>query len=83
MSKVLVMQVPTYVKALETAGLRGSELKSCLTAELADIIGDVVYFRNYKDTDLEYIEYSFTRLGNNKAKFNYVSYVEYDALLHR
>lgn len=72
-----VWQLRGYVKALEESHLEGSLKTSCLKAKLADIKGEVVYFRNYEDTNLEYIEFCFTRMVG-KIKFNYVSYVEWD-----
>lgn len=64
-----------YVKALKESHLDGSHFNSCLKAELADIKGNVVYFRNYEDTNLDYIEFCFTRM-DDRVIFNYMSYVE-------
>lgn len=74
---VQLWQVRGYVKAINQSHLHPSLRKSALNAKLADIKGDLVYFRNYEDTELEYIEYCFTR-NVGSIKFNYVSHVEFE-----
>ena len=76
MEKIQLWQVRQYVKAIQESHLDDSHRISAMKAELAEIKGDVVYFRNYVDTNLEYIEFCFTRLVG-KVKFNYIAYVEY------
>lgn len=76
--KTQVWQLPYYTRAVKESHLDESHQKSALKAELADVKGDVVYFRNYQDTNLEYIEFCFTRVGVRNIKFNYISYCEYD-----
>lgn len=74
-----VLQLPNYVKAArESLKPRSQTLfHDCLNAELADLQGDTVYFRNYEDTDVEYIEFAFTRLGVGRVRLDTVSYKEY------
>lgn len=75
--KTQVWQLPYYTRAVKESHLDEWHQKSCLKAELAEIIGNDIYFRNYNDTSLEYIEFCFTRVGIGYVKFNYVSYVEW------
>ena len=74
---IKVIHLRQYTKAAKESHLEGSHFNSCLKAELAEIKDDVVYFRNYEDTKLDYIEYCFTRLSD-RVIFNYMSYVEDD-----
>lgn len=76
--KTKVWQLPYYTRAVKESHLDESHQKACLKAELAEIKGDRVYFRNYADTNLEYMEFSFTRVGVGKIKFNHISYVEWN-----
>lgn len=71
-----VYQLPNYVKAVkESLKPRSNSLyQDCLNADLAEIKGDVIYFRNYEDADVAYIEFCFTRIAIGNIKFNYVSY---------
>ena len=75
-----VWQLPNYVKAAQASHLRSNKtlMHDCMNAELEDIIGDTVYFRNYEDSEVDFIEFCFTREGVGKIKFNYVSYVDWD-----
>lgn len=73
-----VFDLPMYSRAADLSHLEGSLYVSCMNAEFAEEKGNVVYFRNYKDTNLEYIEFCFTKINPFIAKFEYVSYVEYE-----
>ena len=75
--KTQVWQLPYYTRAVKESHLDELHQKSCLKAELADVKGDQVYFRNYADTNLEYMEFCFTRVGVGNIKFNYISYIEW------
>lgn len=76
-----VLQLPNYVKAArESLKPRSQALfHDCLNAELADLQGDTVYFRNYEDTDVEYIEFAFTRLGVGRVRLETVSYKGFES----
>ena len=71
-------QVDTYRLATENSYLEDTLKFKGYKAQLADIIGDTVYFRYYDEPEVEYIEFCFTRLNRGKARLNYVSYVEWD-----
>ena len=73
--KTQVWQLPNYTRVIKARHLDEFHRKFALKAELAKIEGDLVYFRNYDDKDVEYIEFCFTRVGIGNIKFNYISYV--------
>lgn len=77
--KTQVIHLRQYVKAVKESHLDGSHVNSCLKAELAKVDGDVVYFRNYEDTNLDYMEFSFIRLAGGGVKFRHLSYIEDDS----
>ena len=72
---IKVIHLRQYTQAVKESHLEGSHIMSCLKAELHTIEGDLVYFRNYEDTvDTDFMEFCFTRKGNQKIKFNHMSY---------
>lgn len=75
-----VRELPNYVKAAQNSHLKANRLllHHCMNSELEDIVGDTVYFRNYEDNDVDFIEFCFTREGIGKIKFNYVSHMPWD-----
>lgn len=75
-----LIELPNYVKAArESLKPRSHSLyHDCLNAELHDIVGKVVYFRNYEDLEAEYIEFCFTREGVGKVTYNYTAYRMYE-----
>lgn len=73
---IQVIHLRGYTKAIRESHLPEDLKASALRAGLAKMEGELVYFRNEEDTNLEYIEFCFTRKPGNII-FNYVSYVEW------
>lgn len=71
---IKVIHLRQYTQAVKESHLDGSHFNSALKAELHNIEGDLVYFRNYEDVvDTDFMEFCFTR-NNQSIKFNYMSY---------
>ena len=75
--KIQVIHLRQYVEAVKESHLDGSHIQSCLRAELAEVKGNLIYFRNYEDTNLDYIQFLFVR-EKGKVKFKHISYIEDD-----